>query len=61
MKDKCDLCADNEGPLYLHAACHLTAPLRASIESGVLTLRCYVPDCNRVVSRMKVTSIEAKP
>lgn len=53
---ECDLC-DGEGPLILHAVCHLTAPLQASLEGDTLTLRCYVPDCARVVARMKVTKI----
>ncbi len=59
-KDKlgCDLCGDNTGPLHLHAKCHMTAPLRAELDGGVLTLYCYVPTCDRVVTRMRVTSIE---
>lgn len=53
---ECDLC-ENEGPMFLHARCHMTAPLQASIEGDILTLRCYIPTCARVVSRMKVTAI----
>lgn len=30
-KKSCDLC-DDAGPLYLHARCHLTAPLKAAME-----------------------------
>ena len=55
----CDLCGDNVGPQHLHARCHLTAPLRAELEDGVLTLYCYVPTCNRVVARMRVSGIVA--
>lgn len=47
----CGLCGDNSQPLHLHASCHMTAPLRAELENGVLTLFCYRPDCNRVVAR----------
>jgi hypothetical protein len=57
LPDGCDLCEDNKGPLFLHARCHLTAPLQASMEDGVLTLRCYIPECGRVVAKFKVTDI----
>jgi hypothetical protein len=56
--DGCDLCEDNTGPLYLHARCHMSAPLQASMENGVLTLRCYIPECGRIVTQLKVTGIE---
>lgn len=49
----CDLCGD-AGTLHLHAICHMSAPLRAEIAGDVLTLRCYVPECDRVVARMVV-------
>jgi hypothetical protein len=52
--DGCDLCSDNKGPMFLHARCHMTAPLQASIEDGILTLRCYLPNCRRVVTQMPV-------
>lgn len=52
--DGCDLCGDNTGPMLLHARCHMTAPLQASIEDGILTLRCYLPNCRRVVTQMHV-------
>jgi hypothetical protein len=55
--DGCDLCDDNRGPMYLHARCHMTAPLQASLEGSVLTLRCYLPDCRRIVAQMRVTEI----
>ena len=48
-KAYCDLCGD-QGPLVLKPICHLTAPLRAEFENGILTLYCYVPECNRVVA-----------
>lgn len=53
----CELCGDNEGPKYLHARCHLTAPLQATLENGILTLRCYIPECNRIVTQLRVTEI----
>ena len=56
-KEQCELCGDqpdvNE-ELFLHAACHLTAPLQASIVGDTLTLRCYVPDCKKVVATFKI-------
>lgn len=54
----CDLCGDNVGPTQLRARCHLTAPLQAEFEDGVLTLRCYVPECRRVVARLRVAKVE---
>lgn len=53
----CDLCGDQPETLHLHARCHLTAPLSAELAGGVLTLRCYVPDCRRVVARLRVAEI----
>ena len=54
----CDLCSDNTGPMHVRSRCHMTAPLRAEIWDGVITLFCYVPTCNRVVSQMRITAIE---
>lgn len=49
--DGCDLCEDGSGsPLYLHGKCHLTAPFLATLEGDKLTLRCYIPECGRVVA-----------
>lgn len=53
----CDLCSDNTGPMFIHARCHMTAPLQASILDGVLTLSCYVPSCRRVVATMDVSNV----
>ncbi len=53
----CDLCGDATAPTYLHARCHMTAPLQASFEDGILILRCYLPTCGRVVVRMRVTEL----
>lgn len=53
----CDLCGDNRQPMHLHARCHLTAPLSATLENGVLTLRCYLPECRRVVARFNVSNV----
>lgn len=56
---KCDLCHDPETgkpeEMFLHARCHMTAPLQASYKDGVLTLRCYVPECRREVASFKVS------
>jgi hypothetical protein len=49
----CELCGD-QGPLLLHARCHLTAPLLAELDGDLLVLRCYVPGCRREVARFRV-------
>lgn len=54
---ECDLCSDT-GPLTARSVCHPTAPLRAVIENGVLTLRCYIPACDRLVARFQVVDVE---
>lgn len=54
----CELCEDNKGPFYVHAKCHLTAPLKACIEGGWVILKCYIPECDREVWRFKVVSTE---
>lgn len=46
----CDLCGDAASELFLRARCHPTAPLRAVKDGASLTLRCYVPECDRVVA-----------
>lgn len=51
--DGCDLCGD-QGPLLLHARCHLTAPLQIEMDGDELIIRCYVPDCRREVARFKI-------
>jgi hypothetical protein len=52
------MCGDNEAPLYLHAKCHMTAPLQAILHGdGTLELRCYVPNCQRTVVKYKITEI----
>jgi len=56
---KCDLCHDVETgkpeEMFLHARCHMTAPLQVSYKDGVLTLRCYIPECRRLVGEFKVS------
>ena len=50
----CDLClCGDAGLLDLHARCHPRAPLRAETENGMLSLYCYVPECNRLVARAR--------
>ena len=55
--EKCEFC-NNTGPLVLLPRCHLSAPLRVVLDAGVLTLRCYLPGCDRVVARFKVETPE---
>jgi hypothetical protein len=45
----CDLCGDT-GPLRVGSRCHPTAPLRAVLDGHQLTLRCYIPTCDRLVA-----------
>ena len=40
--------------LFLHSRCHPTAPLRAEKSGNLLTLRCYLPECGRVVARLQL-------
>lgn len=55
---ECDLCGDNAAPVFLHARCHLSAPLEAELGAdNVLTLRCYVPECNRVIAKFRVAEL----
>ena len=48
----CALCGDKDGALFLHARCHLTAPLSARIDGDWLILSCYLPACRREVVRL---------
>ena len=57
----CSVCDDNTGPLHLHSQCHMTAPLRAELHRDLLYLFCYVPDCDRLISVMKVADIVSPP
>lgn len=51
----CELCGDF--PVQLHARCHPTAPLRVEMPSpGELVFYCYLPSCNREVTRLRVQS-----
>ena len=58
--NNCDLCNQESSVHHLRGRCHITAPLRAEIDSqGILTLYCYVPECNRVVAQFRVQSVRA--
>jgi len=47
----CGLCGDFE----IHGRCHPTAPLRmAMLDEKTMEVRCYLPDCNRLIARFKV-------
>lgn len=38
--------------------CHPGAPLRVEMdEDGIMTFRCYVPECNRIVGRYKIVEV----
>jgi len=43
---KCDLCGDQPETVFLHAHCHLTAPLQVSIENGEVVCRSYGTSLN---------------
>lgn len=49
----CEFCGD-QGPLFLHARCHLTAPLAVELDGNTLIIRCYIPDCRKEVARFEV-------
>lgn len=53
----CDLCG-GAGELEAHARCHPTAPLRAFFDGSTLSLRCHVPDCNRLVVEFPIATTE---
>lgn len=57
MIPKCDLC-DDVGKLHLRGKCHPTAPLRAEFDKGILSLYCYVPECNRLVAKLCCLPVE---
>ena len=53
----CELCGD--WPARLHSLCHPTAPVRIEIEkSGLLKIFCYVPECNRLVAKVRIHDSE---
>lgn len=56
MKKECELCGDTE-KLEAHGKCHPTAPVRAVLENGIMTLRCYVPSCDRLIAKFKVEDV----
>ncbi len=56
----CELCGD--WPVFLHARCHPTAPLRAELTpERELVLYCYLPDCNREVARLQLAAAVEQP
>jgi hypothetical protein len=56
----CALCGDADGTLFLHARCHLTAPLLARKDGEWLILSCYLPACGREVARLKLAPPEPR-
>ena len=64
MPDGCSACGDggHAHHLHLHARCHMHAPMqlayrRTGIDRGVLSVRCYVPDCARHVATFGVRAV----
>lgn len=68
------LCNEVAEQFHLRSRCHGNAPLRAQLDNieedgrpvSIVTLFCYVPTCNKVVARMRVSEfmkaiIETKP
>lgn len=53
----CDLCGDQPEILHLHSACHMTAPLALTLDKDILEVRCYVPTCNRLVAKFRVSHL----
>lgn len=51
---KCEFCGDVPHEIFLHAKCHLTAPLQVSIVDGWILIRCYLPECLRLVAKFKL-------
>jgi hypothetical protein len=45
-------CGSEEGPVYLHASCHLESPLWISFSEGALTVTCA--ECKTFVTSIKV-------
>lgn len=55
----CDLCGDF--PVRLLPRCHPLAPLRVVMPSAdEVVFYCYVPTCNREVTRLKVVTSSEK-
>lgn len=53
VKPKCEFCEELKGmpqdQMYIHAKCHMHAPLHAELVEDTLILRCYMPECRRIV------------
>lgn len=60
MERKCEFCDEVNGEMFLHAKCHIAAPLEVSVVDGWLIIRCYLPDCGKEVARFKLANEEAK-
>jgi hypothetical protein len=57
--DGCQFCGGF--PTSLHQRCHPSAPLRAVVTApGVLELRCYVPECDRLVITLAIETSKPK-
>jgi len=56
----CELCGDTSAAMFLVSRCHPSAPLRVIKDGDVLILRCYVPECNREVVRLRLAVPEGR-
>ena len=57
LSNGCELCGD--WPVSLRARCHPTAPLRVEMpDDTTMVFYCYLPECNREVTRVKVSMPE---
>jgi hypothetical protein len=58
----CDLCGQEGDVVVLHGKCHFLAPLKAELDTktNVLTLRCYVPECAKIVAQFEVKEIRRR-
>ena len=54
-KEKCDLCGDIPEEIFIHGKCHMSAPLQASIIGDEIILRCYLPECQRLIVKYKLS------
>ena len=53
VKEGCELCGDF--PVEFRGRCHPSAPVRIEMdEFRILSVFCFVPDCNKLITRLPV-------
>lgn len=62
----CTVCGDSSNILYLVGACHPQAPLRLVYRvtgqgQGILSVSCYIPECQRLVGTFEVSTVLSPP